>query len=185
MKFADGDGFLDVIIYIIIIVLSIAASAYRNYTKRKEMEQKGQGELFPTFPESDLEPMLEEETYQTDPEYDQNSYPQNAPEPIITPESKETLLPEPIVNTLVTESINEQPTNEIGALEGLSVFEGDSLSTLSEDLTLQQNPMNDDSMSSGAIKDEIGTDIGKEEVIEAFDAKKAVIYSEIINPKYI
>ena len=41
-KLADDNGYIDIIIYVLIMVGGLVANAYRNYTKRKEME-KGTG----------------------------------------------------------------------------------------------------------------------------------------------
>ena len=51
MKFADGSGNLEIVIYIIAIIVGLAVNAYRNYSKRNAKEQPKPNKANPDFPE--------------------------------------------------------------------------------------------------------------------------------------
>jgi hypothetical protein len=187
MKFADGDGFLDVIIYIIIMVVGIAASAYRNYTKRKEAEQrKAQGDLYPEFPEVETERVLDEEIFDEEPEYYDNPFNRTtADAPEITG-THQPVIPEPLIQTIDKESQLDRPVSEVEVPESVIDTVPQSTTDSNVDTYVNRDDELPDDISMGDLSyDEIHDSVEAEDLSESFDVKKAIIYSEIINRKYI
>ena len=186
MHFADGDGFLDVIIYIIIMIVGLAASVYRNYMKRKEAEKrKEQGEMYTDFPELEDEQVFGEEFLEENPEYNSDPFhPILSETPEIT-EPNQPVIPEPVVQTSSNESLLDRPVSEIEVQKSLIdiIPDNNAESDTEKKVVVSQN-LGDDiqsgDLSYGEIKDtELVDDLAQE-----FNAKKAIIYSEIINRKY-
>ena len=187
MKFADSDGYLDIIIYVILMVVGLAASAYKNFTKRKqEQQRKEQGELYPDFPELDTEPVYDEEVYQEEPEYQEDPFirPETNTQEIIEPDPP--VIPEPIVQTINKESKLDRPFSEVEVKESLidRVVENE-MAFLPKDSDQFPEDVIDDISSGDLARNEIGDSSDEEDLMGTFDAKKAVVYAEIINPKYI
>ncbi len=182
MKFADSDGFLDVIIYVILMVVGLAASAYRNFTKRKQArEGEEQGELFTDFPELDTEPVYDEETT-----YPENPFEQFIPEEHEITEPNQPAIPVPEVQSVSKESQLDRPVSEVEVLESKIDSIVDQLPVFThEDSSIIENNLPSDISSGDLSRDEIHDPTEEEVVSETFDAKKAIIYSEIINLKYI
>ncbi len=59
MKFADGNGYFDIIIYIGMRVVGLLANAHRNAAKRKEQQNRQPGEVIPDFPEVEFFSLLQ------------------------------------------------------------------------------------------------------------------------------
>jgi hypothetical protein len=188
MSFADGDGFLDIIIYIVIMVVGLAASAYRNYTKRKEAEKKReQGELYTDFPEVEQEPIFDEEIYNEEPEYTERPYQSSthSDAPEITG-ANQPVIPEPVVQTISNESQLDRPFSEVEVQESLiDTVPGNIYEQADEKKVEISQKLVDDISSGDLSQNEIHDSDSEEDVSEEFNAKQAIIYSEIINRKYI
>jgi hypothetical protein len=187
MKFADGDGYLDVIIYIIIMVVGLAASAFRNFSKRKQMEQKKeQGDAFPRFPAFEEEaPEIDEELYEEEPEYIDTPYSQQpVPETRGMPGMDQSLVPEPAVQPVHPESLIDRPVSEVESSEPIDTAEKPSTEFVHDDISVKPYNHLDEILSEDLSKSEIHDAMPEEEVLQEFDARKAIIYAEIINRKY-
>jgi hypothetical protein len=163
MNFMDGDGYMEIIFYILLAIAGIAVNAYRNFNKQKEEKQRKESRSF-DFPDIEQEPIFtyEEET-EEDIRYDEPVQPwQMAPEPapeIIQAEEK--------------------------AGEALISAEPKRIATLSDEPVLPEFEFGDQSedIASSGI-DRLDAEPVPSE-LEEFDLRKAIIYTEIINPKYI
>lgn len=186
MNFADGDGFLDVIIYIIIMVVGLAASAYRNYIKRKEAEKrKVQDEMYTDFPEMEEERVFGEEFPEEKPEFNPDPFnPILSETPEVT-EPKQPIIPGPLIQTTGNESRLDRPVSEVEVQK--------SLIDIVPDINLEPDTENKVDMSQNLGDDIQSGDLSYSEIQDAelvnqlaqeFNAKKAIIYSEIINRKY-
>lgn len=187
MKFADGDGYLDVIIYIIIMVVGLAASAFRNFSKRKQMEQqKEQGDAFPGFPVFEEEaPEIEEEYYEEEPEYADTPYsPQSTPETQGIPGMDQSIVPEPTVQPVSSESLIDRPVSEVESVISIDMAEKSSTEFVHDDISIKPYNQLDEILSEDLSKSEIHDALPEEEELQEFDAKRAIIYAEIINRKY-
>ena len=50
MKFADGNGYLNILFYVLVGIVILASNAYRSYVKSKEQQNRKPGEnTFPLF----------------------------------------------------------------------------------------------------------------------------------------
>lgn len=187
MNFADGDGFLDVIIYIVIMVVGLAASAYRNYTKRKEAERmKEEGEINTEFPELDTEPVIGEEIYDQEPFYGESPLDQPSFDAQEILGTNQPVVPEPVVQTISKASVLDKPVSEVEVQESLIDTVPNNVSTANLNVTSDADFQGSDDIFDGDLaRSEIHDSIGVEELSEFFDARKAIIYSEIINRKYI
>jgi hypothetical protein len=185
MKRSDTGDFLEIIIYVIIMVVGLAASAFRNYSKRKEAQNHQPGEIIPEFPEIDFRPVFDRQI----------------PKPAVTvfeeifsADLEEEIQPEPVfeaTSTIDTDSsieevisINDKNISDMPLTEGQAAFESttqqlisDNISDLGVSLTDLQ-PNNDD-----ILKNEIG-DLQEIEEEEGINLEEAVIYSEILKQKY-
>ncbi len=180
MKFANGNDYIDIIIYIVIMVVGLLASAYRNYAKKKEIENRQPGEVIPGFPEVEFEPVFEYEK----PKNEEPVYKE-----IVTSEPESELVRE-IISTLDTPvlekvtSINDLILSDAPIIEGEAVFKStaeqlisDNINDLGISLTELQPDNND------ILKGEI-SDFQEEVVEEVIDLEEAVIHSEILRTKY-
>jgi hypothetical protein len=181
MKFADGNDFRDIIIYIILVVAGLAANAFRNYSKRKQMEQqKDRGELYPDFPETEPEVDIDEEIFEQFPEYQDKPISETPYEPAEISDAAQPIIPEPAVQTIQYEPELDKPVSEVETMEESgSLSERENLFTLSDDDEIYANTIAQGDISSKEI-----TDDSENVWIQDFDGKKAIIFSEIINPKY-
>jgi hypothetical protein len=168
MKFADKNGFLELFIYIAVMVVGLVASAYRNYVKRKE-QQNQPGNVKPDPPESEYDPFFEEE------------------EPVFRQPVKE--VSEETEPELVTgqqeEQVREREAAEVPDVvseEGQKVF----------DYAANRIVANESFDSAEEYEPDEIADLTQEESTAAntdeeagFSLKEAVIYSEILNAKYL
>ena len=176
MKFADGNGYLNILVYVLIAIVVLASNAYRSYVKSKEQQNRIPGGNLPDFPDVDFEPVFDygepgkNEAATTEeeiiPEY----------EPVAMSESYRRL--DEAVSAVEANPV-EQPIDE-GQAAFQSTMEtvlADS-QTYSGDKTDEQEQIRDIiSLSEiGDVKDSVET--------ETFDLERAVIYSEILRPKY-
>ncbi len=164
MKYADENGFLEIVIYIIIMVVGLAAGAFRNYNKRKEQQQLPQ-EMMPDDQNTDIDPVFD---------YD---------EPVIERPVIEELFgqEDEVVQQQPEEVTEEDQAFKIDAgTEGQAVFESTSDQIISDDYLEIENVDYEEisDYDYNSIDDKLKDP-------DAFDLKKAVIYAEILNPKYI
>jgi len=168
MNFADENGSLEIVIYVILMVAGLAASAYRNYMKKKGQQQKMPGEAMPDFPESAFDTVYDSEESSEEEAYNDSSIAVEFIEPEEPEKEPELLLSE---QKLVKEKI---------ASEGEAVFESTKNEMLAEDYLESQRKDLSDSFEYDYNKES-----DESEDSEGFDLKKAVIYSEIMKPKYL
>jgi hypothetical protein len=174
MKFADGKGNIDILIYIIIMVVGLVANAYRNYTKKKEQENRQPGEIIPDFPEVGFDPLFEYEK----PVYKEPVMSEPEPETELT----STLDSQPVMEETV--SADEVKSFNIPDTEGQAVFESTARLLVSDNMSdLGVTIAEGESTGLEISKGEIGAE---EEVAaeEGFDLERAVINSEILRTKY-
>jgi hypothetical protein len=181
MKFAGGNDSIDIIIYVVIMVVGLIASAFRNANKRKAIENQQPGEVIPRFPEVEFEPVFE---------YERPEIRELVPEEDVLPKSElETISEEtslidtqPVLEEV--ESTNDTILTDAPVKEGQAAFEStarimmpDSFQDLGISLTEGQPT------DRGILDGEIG---GEQEVeLEAeLNLEEAVIYSEILRQKY-
>jgi len=164
MKYADKNGFLEIVIYIIIMVVGLAAGAFRNYNKRKEQQRLSQ-EMMPDDQNTDVDPVFD---------YD---------EPVIERPVIEELFgqEDEVIQQQPEEVTEKDPAFKIDAgTEGQAVFESTSDQIISDDYPeigiTDYEEISDYDYNS--IDDKLKDP-------DAFNLKKAVIYAEILNPKYI
>ena len=187
MNFADGNGFLEVIIYVVIMLAGLAGSIYRNYLKRKEAEKrKEQGELYTDFPEIETEPEFDEGVFGEEPEFEEklSTAQAQSDSPVITG-TNQPEVPEPIEHTIRKESLLDRPVSEVESGVPLDTAEVIPQESASEDLLKRSEETADSIFGSDLLMDEIHEPFPDKEILEEFDAKKAIIYAEIINGKYI
>jgi hypothetical protein len=180
MNFADGNNYIDIIVYIIIMVVGLIASAYRNYSKKRGIESQPHDDGVPGFPEIEFEPVFDEPVLD---------------EPVIV----DTLSPipetvretEPVSDLDTTESIEEVVSLDSATLsdapekEGQAVFFDTSSRIFSANFDeLEHSQIESQQFQKSIANDEIGSMV-EEEVETEFDLKDAVIYSEILLNKYI
>lgn len=167
MNSADENGYLEIVIYVILMVVGLAASAYRNYMKKKEQQQKMPREDMADFPESSFDPAYdsaessEEETYNDTTgsvEFLEPEEPEMEPELLLTEQM------------LIEEKISS---------EGEPVFESTKNEIQADDFLESQRKDLSESFEYDYNKDAV-----EKEVSKGFDLRQAVIYSEIMNPKY-
>lgn len=184
MNFADGNGNLGILIYIIAAVVGLAVNAYRNYSKRKQSAgtQKPVASE-PDFPEVLFEPVFTEQEVPSEEEEvifeeDQYSEPDN---PVIIDEKTEEVFQ--------TYQPSDTPVLiEEKELEGVAAFSSTAEQLLSDDINESlieiEGDLGESIMDTEVSKTEIrtGEEVTDEEV---FNLREAVIYSEILNAKYI
>jgi hypothetical protein len=173
MKFADGNGYTDIIIYIIIMAVGLIANAYRNASKKKEMENRQPGDVIPDFPEVEFEPAID----YGEPEIStQSEYPAEPAEYISTLDT----VPEPD-NNLIS---NEANLLDTPGTEGEAVFQN-TINTIISD---QKYEMENAFALAESSEPEISKgEIGREEELPeevGFDLERAVINSVLLHTKY-
>lgn len=167
MNFADENGYLEIVIYVVVMVVGLAASAYRNYVKRKQQQQQPADQGMPGFPETEFDTIIDS---------DEEIEEEIVEEPLETvefpvqeeyEEVEEFILPEQL--------INEKKSQK----EGEAVFESTDDELVSDDY------FEDKHKNLSEVIEEISDkETEKEEKSEPFDLKKAIIYSEIMSTKY-
>ncbi|MBN2522003.1 MAG: hypothetical protein JXB24_01955 [Bacteroidales bacterium] len=165
MKLADENGFLEIVIYIVIMVVGLAASAFRNYNKRKEQQRIPQ------------EMMSDDQNKEVDPVFDYD-------EPVLERPFLEELAEEEddeVIQMQPEEATEENLTLKTDAgTEGQAVFE----STKDQIISDQYNEI--ENADYEEIRDfDYNSIEARLKDPDAFDLKRAVIYAEILNPKYI
>lgn len=169
------------IFYIIIMVIVLAASILK---KRKRKVQKPATVPGTSPDEPHSKPSAGQKTESLLSKFLKDQFPETAQEEDFR-EIYEEEVKEPVIEKHVKPVEPVQSKHE----EGQSVFAYDDPSTTKIETGLYKNletskyQIVDDSVHSSAYKDFIKeNEIGK--IIEEFDLKKAIIYSEILNPKY-
>lgn len=173
MNSADGNGYLEILIYIIALIVGLALNAYRNYNKRKAKELQQQGGEEPEFPEVLFEPVFDEQ----EPRYEETEVQEEIkPVPEVDEVNKE------LTEVVESELAIDKPEKE----EGVAAFSSTEQQLISDDINESSIQLSDiySTITEGEIK--IG-DYKEPEISDAveFDLRKAVILSEILNPKYI
>ncbi|MBN2350106.1 MAG: hypothetical protein JXJ22_14800 [Bacteroidales bacterium] len=166
---------VETIIYIVITIIAIVASVYRNKAKKEQTAPKN---IF--FPDLEMD---------TEPEYEQQR--ENPTEEYLSP-LEEILLgkqPEPEIYK-EPEIISEPESKQI---EGEAVFEETKNLLISDDIS-HEGSAEVSAEESGDMSEEISKykfydynaikDTEEDVTERDFDLKKAVIYSEILNRKY-
>ena len=177
MKLADGNGYIDIIFYIIVGILILAANAYRSYTKSKEQKDRQPGEAMPGFPRVDYEPEFE---------YEKPVY-----EKIPVPEREEVFLDEPVpfpnTDPILDETVSAVEVNQIDkpVEEGQAAFKNTLETVLADIRTYSEADIQEFDLTKGFFPSEETDEEKSITEKEAFDLQKAVIYSEILHPKYI
>jgi hypothetical protein len=182
MKFADGNGYFDIIIYIVIMVVGLLANAYRNYAKRKEQQNRQPGEVIPDFPEVEFEPVFEYE----EPVYEipQQREPVEKSEERLETEQEisSSFDTEPVMEEVISPAEVNSP--DLPETEGQAVFQSTAQQLLSDEYNEMGVSITEGESTGLEIsKGEIGSE---EEVVlqEVFDLEKAIIYSEVLRQKY-
>ncbi len=172
MELADGNGRVEILFYIIAAVVGIALNAYRNYSKRKAKEMEPNVEE-PEFPDVFFEPAVpEQESSWEEEEYSDIEV---APEPEeFIEEAEKTVEP---VETI----------DKVEEIEGMAALSSAEEQMISDDKNEYDIQTPDDLYTAIADSEHEITDLQEAEIPEedAFDLKKAVIFAEILNPKYI
>jgi len=165
MKLADKNGFLEIIIYIVIMVVGLAASAFRNYSKRKEQQRLPQA-MTSDDQNTDVDPVFD---------YDEPVLERPFMEELVEEEEDEVIQLQP------EEATEENLTLKTDAgTEGQAVFES------TKDQIISDQYLEIENTDSEEISDfDYDSIENKLKDPDAFDLKKAVIYAEILNPKYI
>lgn len=173
MFLAKEKGYLEIIIYVVAMVVGLAANAYRNYVKRKEKEaQASNPETVnkPDFPEVLFEP-VDKFPEEEEPVYEESLI--EAEEPVREEELPLDIVPQQME---AAEVVSEgQAALEI-TMEQLDLEADDAVDP-------GYNQIADESKSIYNLDE--GQEEGTSESQTGFDLEKAVIYSEILNPKYI
>ena len=188
MKFIDGNGNLEILIYVVALILGLVINVYRNFSKRRAKEMQKPSDEEPIFPEVLFEPvfqdrempdestvMPEDVTEYTGGESEEYSSIDTVPKPEESLESLES-------SYKPTEPI-DTPLQE----EGVAAFASTSEQIVSDDIgeSLLEITAGELYNAIADSEDEITgmyTMDSKEE--DEFDLGQAVIYSEILNPKY-
>jgi hypothetical protein len=163
----DKNGYFEILIYVVAMVIGLVANAYRNYAKRKQREMNPEPTQEPDFPDVLFEPVEEPEIH--------------IPEPMIT--EQEVELPEPVTERKEekAEEVNDIPE----ASEGKAAFQTTSEQLVSDDIG---NVPEEESILSSyrpISESEVKSPEDEPEVEEEiFNLEQAVIYSEILKPKY-
>lgn len=173
MKWADGNGNLEIIFYIIAAIVGLAVNAYRNYSKKKAGEMKGPVEEEPDFPEVLFEPVIPKQEYMWEEEINEETG--QTQEWIESREEDEGLM----------EKVEVTDNPKIP--EGVAALNITREQLNPDNLTEDDSPISDffskeEIYTDKEISDSVEEDLSEE---DAFDLRKAVIYSEILNPKYI
>ncbi len=173
MKFADGSGNLEIVIYIIAVIVGLAVNAYRNYSKRNTKEQPKPNQAEPDFPEILFDPGFpeQEQTYE-----------------VSEPEEREVVISDEVHVEKNAELADQPVTIDIvEEKEGVSTLHSTTEQLSTDKIDEFGLQMTDNLYSAIADSEHVITDLQEEVVSEiaAFDLRKAVIFSEILNSKYI
>lgn len=171
MNFADENGYLEIVIYVILMVAGLAASAYRNFMKKKEEQQKVPQEDMPDFPESVFDAGYESEESPEEETYIESSVAVDYQEPEEMEKEPELLISE-------QKSVNEKISSE-----SQTVFESTKDEIIADNFLESQRMEDINSLEYNYNKDSEA--IEEIDDIEGFDLRKAIIYSEIMKPKYL
>jgi hypothetical protein len=160
------DGYTDIIIYVIITVVVLITNAYKSFSKRKDSEKRTgmpSPSEKPIFPDVLFEPVFEQN--------------ESEPEPEVYAEKEAEILDKPLsdLDQPVTENI---PT--ISLQEGEAAFEETSYYMSPEHLISESVIESEDLTLVKFFEENKIVEKAKFE----FDVSKAVIYSEILKPKY-
>ena len=159
-KFADNNDFLQTIVYFLIVIVGLVASAYRNFNKQKETQKKQSSpEEDQDFPDVSIGPVFE--------------YKPEVPVDDDIPE--ESYMDHEIIVEKAEEPVVDLKTEEA---EGEPDFESTRQILLDDQILTSENIFEND-----LTKQDNKEEPEEEEAFE-FDVRKAVIYSEILNPKY-
>jgi hypothetical protein len=172
MFIAKENGYLEIIIYIVAMVVGLAANAYRTYSKRKAKNVNPQGESESSLPEILFEPVIAGM-----PEHEFS-------EPVIllsssaVEEGGETVESIPVAK-------EKDILDRAEMKEGEPAF-AETAKLISSYENLDAEMKESFAVGSNAIYDfEFSDSLAEEEEkVNWFDLKEAIIYSEIINPKY-
>ncbi len=164
MKYADEDGILEIVIYVLVMVVGLAISAYRNYTKRKMQQQRQAGDVVPEQPDDTFPPVFD---------YDEPEFTEPLAEEITEEESVMAEQEHELI-------IEELPTvkMDIVAKEQTVIESTNNFLLSDDDLDVQE-------IEPEEISDFSYDTLDDDDEEDSFDLKNAVIYSEIMNPKYI
>jgi hypothetical protein len=182
MKFADGNGYFDIIIYIIIMVVGLLANAYRNSAKRKEQQNRQPGEVIPDFPEVEFEPVFEYE----EPVYREPPRREPEPEPEAMLETGQELTSSFDTEPTMEETVSLEEVTALGIpeIEGQAVFQSTKEGLVSDHMSELGITLAEGESTGLEISE---NEIGREEevtVLERFDLERAVINAEILRTKY-
>ncbi len=172
MELADGNGRMEILFYIIAAVVGLALNAYRNYSKRKAKELEPNVEE-PEFPDVFFEPTVpEQESPWEEEEYNDIEV---APEPEEFIEEAEKSV-EPV-----------EAIDKVEEMEGIAALSSTVEQMISDEKNEYDIQIPDDLYTAIADSEHEITDLQDVEISEedAFDLRKAVIFAEILNPKYI
>ena len=175
MSLADGSGRLEIIFYIIAAIVGLAVNAYRNYSKRKMSEMKGPVEVEEEadFPEVIFEPVSDKQEPPWEEEIISETEMSSATEEV----QEET--PEFIKQDDVIDVVEE---DEGTAALRATIEQINLENQNTEDIPITDYFIKDNTWKDQEISDFTNTELSDEEI---FDLRKAVIYSEILKPKYI
>ena len=161
------EGKLEVIIYIIAMILGLGATAYRNYSKQKEMNRRKA--IPPQADKSEFDSIFDVEEDTEEDYYD---------ETFRETEMKTVNLEEILVEQEVEEPLETQSKPD--ETEGNAVFKTTEETLLSDEVLDY-----DFRIPDLTIKDEIGKEIQDDEnAFKTIDWEEAIIYSEILKKKY-
>ena len=164
-KLAEN-GYTDIIIYVIITLVILISNAYKSYAKKKTIEKNRDNtapEPRPIFPEVIFEPVFE--------------YDEPEAEREVTFEKEEEILdsPQSKIDKVEPEII---PTPSY--MEGEAAFKETTSTLGSEQLHIQTDIESEDLTSSKFFEEQKESEKSRYK----FDVAQAVIYSEILKPKY-
>ena len=163
MKLMDSSGYFEIIIWILLAVAGIGIKAFQNLAKQKQ--QNGKKTVKDIFSFPDFESMgdtSENEEYEEEPVYTQSSP--------LEPQVVEA--PKPVVKEI--ETIKEDVAAFVETKDELLSDDPDSLDDMfTEDLIKKQG---DKLFGENVVEESKSID---------FDLRRAVIYSEILKPKYL
>lgn len=187
MKFADTDGIFEILIYFAALVVGLILNVIRNKNKKKQGAEPYQPENTgerPVFPDIFFEPVLDD----IRPEYEERQNPQLdvVPENEIPAEYKAPSLEaseslgkveyEPVAS-------GSQPLDLIQE-EGISSFSYNTDTGIDDEISESFYESIVSSNIADSESDITGDGLSQEKEHFEFDVKKAIIYSEILKPKF-
>jgi hypothetical protein len=182
MKFIDGNSNIDILIYVIAMVLGLALNFLRNYNKRKAKELKEQKGEEPSFPEVLFEPVFQEQ--ETNYEDSESSELETEEYEAIDTVPK----PEVILESVETTDVKTEPIDIPSQEEGQAAFASTTEQLHPDEFDKSEIEISASELYSFIKDSEKQTTEMEEEKSpeeEEFDLGQAVIYSEILNAKYI